>query len=90
MTEPATAAAVATAVISLLKSILDLGTFAKASAGAGILATGIIPRVGPGRAIVVALMSLFRPRLKFPSVRNMDKDSLQKTLDSLKPNQFFV
>jgi len=61
-----------------------------AAAVSSVLFHQRIPKVGPGRAFMLALRSVFRSGPAFSSVRTRDKDALLSTLSTLEQDQFIV
>ena len=60
------------------------------SIGAAVMFHQRIPKVGPGRALMLALRSVFRSGPAFASVRTRDKGVLLSMLNALKQDQFIV
>jgi hypothetical protein len=80
-------------VDSISRGKLDSINFLNLSIGSSasaLILGGFVPRVGPGRAVALALRSLFRSGPQFASRRTEDKIELLSLLNSLKQHQFIV
>jgi hypothetical protein len=81
-------------IFSVVGSFLKLDSFVQVSIGTAAVSSVLlhqqIPKVGPGRAIVLALRSFVRSGPAFPSMRSGDKGNLLSKLNSLAQDQFIV
>jgi hypothetical protein len=75
----------------VVNSFLKLDFLMKLSIStASVFAAVLIPKAGPGRAIMLALRSFVRRGPEFVSVRTCDKGSLLSLLNLLEPDQFII
>ena len=67
-----------------------IATFAAVSAGPAAIGLGLVPRAGPGRALVLALRSRLAPRPRTLSARVADVAALKARMSSISPGRYVV